>query len=161
GAVGEQVVAGSIRRIKHRHRVPGPPDGLVGFGIVGAGHPDGAAAGLPGVGVALPRLATGLARRRDRIFLPQPLAGGSVKPGHPVAYALIAVRRTDNDLVLDRERRRGEHDLGRVREGGFPHDFSGLLVGRDDPRWAARGSHEEITPHRRTAVAVLLLLFRV
>ena len=79
-AVGEEVVARPIGRIVHRHRVAGPPEGLVGGGIVGSGHPQGAAAGLPGVVLVLPGFAAGLAGRRNGVFLPEPLAGLGVEP---------------------------------------------------------------------------------
>src|SRR5260370_27002312 len=90
GAVGEEVVAGPVGWVEHRHRIAGTPDGLVGVWIIGAGHPDGAAAGLPGVVPVLPGLTAGLARRRDRVLLPQPPAGRGLKPRHPRPPALIA-----------------------------------------------------------------------
>src|SRR5207302_3398182 len=101
GAVGIAGVRWPVERVEHWHRVAGAPDRLVGFRIIGAGHPDRAAAGLPGVGVALPGLAAGLAGRRDREFAPEELAGCGIEPGDPVAYALIAISRADDDLVLD------------------------------------------------------------
>ena len=78
-AVGVEVVARPIGRVEHRHRIAGAPDGLVGRRIVGAGHPDGAAAGLPGVVLVLPGLAAGLAGRRDGVLAPEQLAGRGIE----------------------------------------------------------------------------------
>src|SRR5260370_1021462 len=91
GAVGVEIVARPIGRVEHRHRIAGAPDRLVGGGIVGAGHPDGAAAGLPRIGVALPGLAAGLAGRRNGEFAPHQLAGGGIETSNPVAHALVAI----------------------------------------------------------------------
>src|SRR5262249_57907202 len=140
-------------------RVAGAPDRLVGGGVVGAGHPDGAAAGLPGIVVALPGLAAGLARRRDRELAPQELAGLGVEPGHPIAHALVAVGGPDDDLVLDGERRRRERHVRRVRERGFPHHLAAVLVSRDDAgRRDAGARDDEIAPQRGAATAQLALL---
>jgi hypothetical protein len=38
--VGVEIVAGTVVRIEHRHRVAGAPDGLVGLHVIGAGDPD-------------------------------------------------------------------------------------------------------------------------
>src|SRR5882757_4424592 len=53
-AVGVEVVAGTVEGIIHGHRIAGAPQHLVGGDIVGAGHPHGAAAGLPSVVGVLP-----------------------------------------------------------------------------------------------------------
>src|SRR5215475_4543246 len=103
-AVGEKVVARSVGRVEHRHRVAGAPDSLVGLGIVGPGYPDGAAAGPPGVVLVLPSLAAGLAGGWDRVLLPQPFASRGIEAGHPVTHPSIAAGGADNDLVLDGER---------------------------------------------------------
>src|SRR2546428_7146815 len=62
-AVGVEIVAGAVVGVGPRHWVAGAPQQLVCAGIVGARHPHGAAAGLPGVILVLPRLAARLARR--------------------------------------------------------------------------------------------------
>ena len=135
-AVGEEIVARPVERIEHRHRIAGAPDGLVGGGIVGAGHPHGAAAGLPGIGVALPGLAARFARRRNGDIC----ATGACRSRHraPAIQSrtpLVAAGGADDDLVLDGERRRGEAHVRRVgRHVGFPHHLAGFLVGGDDAR---------------------------
>src|SRR6266478_3560120 len=88
-----------VCRIIHRHRIAGAPDGLVRLRIVGAGDPEGAAAGPPGVVLVLPGLAAGLARRRDRIGAPQPLAARGVESRDPIAHAVVAACSADDDLV--------------------------------------------------------------
>ena len=39
--------------------------------------------------------------------------------------------RADDDRVLERERRRGDLEVGLVEQVLVPHDLAGLLVGRD------------------------------
>src|SRR5262249_30545444 len=132
-AVGEQIVAGPIGRIEHRHRIAGAPDHLVGRDIVAAGHPHGAAAGLPGVVLVLPGLAAGLARSRDRVLLPDELAGLGIESGDPVAHAAVAAGGADDDLILDGERRSSELEIGlTVAHVRLPDDLASILIGRDD-----------------------------
>ena len=102
-AVGVEIVARPVGRIEHRHRIAGAPDHLVGGEIVGAGHPHGAAAGLPGVVLVLPGLAAGLAGRRNHIFAPDELAGRGIERRDEVAHAAVAAGGADDDLVLDRQ----------------------------------------------------------
>src|SRR5262249_59312031 len=111
-AVGVEVVAGPIGGVEHRHRIAGAPDHLVTGDVVGAGHPHGAAAGLPGVVLVLPGFAARLARCRHHVFAPQQLAGRGIERGDEVAHAAVATGGTDDDLVLDRERRCGELQVG-------------------------------------------------
>ena len=163
-AVGIEVVARPIERIEHRHRIAGAPQGLVGRGIVSAGDPNRTAAGAPGIGVAFPGFAAGLAGRRDRELLPHALAGRGIEPGDPVAHALVAVRRADDDFVLDGERGCREGHVRGILERGFPHHFAGFLVGRDDPRRvaeAARAGDDEIAPQGWATAAHQAILFGV
>ena len=104
--IGEQVVAVSAHRaIGHRRRIPDRPVERVELGIVGAGQPGAAAAGLPAV--ALPRVVAEFSRSRNRVESPQPL------PGHVVgveetAERVFAAGVADDDLVLHDERRAGD-----------------------------------------------------
>src|SRR5262249_849334 len=136
-----------------RHRVAGAPDHLVARHVVGAGHPHGATAGLPGVVLVLPRFAARLARRRDDVVLPNHLAGGGVERGDEVAHALIAAGGADDDLVLDRERRGGDLQVRlAVGEVRLPHDFAVVLVGGDDARRIVGTGDDEIAPERGATV---------
>src|SRR5262249_24913417 len=96
GAVGVEIVAWARPRIHHRHRVAGTPDRGVGGGIIGAGDPDGATAGLPGIVLVLPGLAAGLAGRRNGVFEPELPASRGIEPGDEIAYAAVATRRADD-----------------------------------------------------------------
>src|SRR5262249_13267638 len=107
-AVGEEIVAGTVGGIVARRWIAGAPIGQVGRGIVGAGDVECTAAGLPGIGLVLPGLAAGLARRRDRERLPLQVAALRVERGDPAAHAVVATGAADNDRVLERERRRGD-----------------------------------------------------
>ena len=78
-AVGVEVVARPVIGVEHRHRVAGPPQHLVGGGIVRPGHPHGAAAGLPGVVLVLPGFRTRFTRRRNHVFPPRQLAGRGIE----------------------------------------------------------------------------------
>jgi nitrite reductase/ring-hydroxylating ferredoxin subunit len=117
----------------------GKPD-AVGFGR----EPQQAAVGVECV--ASPRF-----QKIKAAFLTaidEALADSSIHPKHQVQ----GVRAETRDL----------HDLcGPCGEGGFPDDFAGLLVGRDDPRRPAGSGNDEISPQGRAAVSVLPLLFRV
>src|SRR5262245_60269462 len=106
-----EIVAGAALRIIARHRIAGAPIGQIALRIVGAGDIERAAAGLPGVVLVLPGLVPGLARCRDRMGLPQHVAGLGIERGDPVAHAAIAARGADDDLVLERERRGGDEHL--------------------------------------------------
>src|SRR5258708_22782871 len=115
-AVGVEVVARSMERVEHRHRVASAPDSLIGSPIVGAGHPHSTASGLPRIGVALPGLAAGLAGGWDGELAPEAFAGGGIEASNPVAYALVAVGGADDGLVLDDERRQRECHVRRSRD---------------------------------------------
>src|SRR5262249_11566337 len=156
---GVEVVAGTVERVEHRHRVAGAPEGLVGGRVIGAGYPHSPAAGLPRVVLVLPGLAPGLARRRNRELAPQQLSGCRIERGDVVAYTGIAAGGADDDLVLDRQRRGGNAHLRLVgRHVGFPGDLAGLLVGRDNARRRAGARDDKIAPQRRAAVVVRFLL---
>src|SRR5262249_40482335 len=90
GAVGIEIVAGPMEWVEHRDRIAGAPERLIAGRIIGAGHPYGAAAGLPGVGGALPGFAARFARRRNRVFAPDKLAVLGVDRGDPIAHAGVA-----------------------------------------------------------------------
>src|SRR5947207_12268241 len=98
-AVGVEIVAGAEGRIVGRDRIARAPIGQVGRRIVGPGAVEGAASGLPGIDLVLPGLAAGLARRRDRIGLPQDVAGFGVKRGEPAPQATVAAGAADQDGV--------------------------------------------------------------
>ena len=157
-AVGEEVVARPIGGIVARRGVARSPIGQVGRRIVGAGDVERAAAGLPGVGLVLPGLAAGLARRRDRERLPFELAGLGVERGDPAAHAVVAAGAADDDLVLERERRGGDLHAVLVVQVGVPDDLAGLLVGRDHAPVETGDGDDEIAPQRDAAVPVRLLL---
>src|SRR5207342_1681693 len=153
-AVGVEVVAGAVAGVEHGDRIAGAPDHLVGLDVVGAGHPHGPAAGLPGdLILVLPGLAAGLAGRRDHVFAPDHLAGGAVERRDEVAHAAVAPGGTDDDLVPNRERRGGELQIrlaiGQVR---FPHDLSVVFVGGDDARRVVGAGNHQIAPERGAAV---------
>ena len=135
GAVGVEVVAGPVGRIEHRHRIAGAPDGLVGSRVVGAGDPHGAAAGLPGVVVALPGLAPGFARRRNGIFAAtgacrwrhRAPAIQSRTPVSPLAAPTMILSLMASGAAVNVTSGVSEND-------GLPHHRAGFLVGGDDAR---------------------------
>src|SRR6266481_9835803 len=134
-AVGEEVVARTVVRIRPWHRIAGAPQHLVGRRVVGPRDPHGAAAGLPGIVLVLPGLAAGLARSRNDIFAPRQLAARGIDRHDEVSHAAVAARSADDDLVIHGERRRREGDAGlAVGESGLPYDLAGLLVRRDHAR---------------------------
>src|SRR5262249_27467175 len=136
-----------------RHRIAGAPDHLVGRDIVAAGHPHGAAAGLPGVVLVLPGLAAGLARSRDRVLFPDELAGRRIEPGDPVAHAAVAAGGADDDLILDGERRSSELEIGlTVAHVRLPDDLASILIGRDDAWRIVCGRDHEVAPQRGATV---------
>ena len=105
----------------------------------------------------------GLAGRRDHVFAPSQLAGRSIERDDEITHAAVAAGSTEDDLVLDRQRRRGELQIRlTVVEVGFPRDLAGFLVGRDHARRIVRNRDDEISPQRRAAVRERdLLLARV
>src|SRR5215475_16124836 len=83
--VGVEIVPRAGLRVIIRDRIAGAPDGETCRRIVGAGLPDAAAAGLPGVVLVLPGLAAGIARFRDRIPAPYFIAGPRIEGREPAA----------------------------------------------------------------------------
>ncbi len=149
---------GRLDEVVARRRVAGAPISQVALRIVGAGHIDRAAAGLPGVVLVLPGLAARLAGGGDHEGLPLLLAGLGIEPGEPVAHAVVAAGGADHDRVLERERRGRELEIRLIAMLLVPDDLAGLCIGRDDaPVIAGDGDHE-IAPERDAAVAVGLLL---
>src|SRR5262249_34855924 len=120
-----------------RHGIARTPVGKVGGRVVGAGAVEGAAASEIGVVVVLPALVAGLTGPRDRIGLPLDVAGLRVERGDPVAQAAVATGTADDDVVLERERRGGEFEVGLVEQVLVPDYLAGILVGRDHPRGIA------------------------
>src|SRR6202043_3025768 len=99
------IVAWACLRIHLRYRIAGAPDGETGRRIVGAGLPDAAAAGLPGICLVLPGFAARLARLGYHIPAPQLVAGLGVERREPAAGEPVAGAVGDDDLALDNERR--------------------------------------------------------
>src|SRR5260370_12550975 len=119
-AVGVEVVARSMERVEHRHRVASAPDSLIGSPIVGAGHPHSTASGLPRIGVALPGLAAGLAGGWDGELAPEAFPGDAIEPSNPLANALPAVGGAAPALVPDAERPRRACPPPPLRDFAFP-----------------------------------------
>src|ERR1051325_7567020 len=108
-----------------RSAVASAPVGDVGFGIVVAGDPHRAAAGLPLVAALGPRLAPGFSWRRDGVSAPQLLAGIRIVSGDEPADAELAARRTDEHFAV-RHQRREAHIVAAavVGDGRGPHRAS-------------------------------------
>src|SRR6185437_15640125 len=87
-AIGIEIVAGAVVAVPAGVGIAGTPEGQVGFGIVGSGDPDGAAAVLPrfaGPGLGL-RLIGGCGRS---VEAPDFLARLGVECGHPAIGAFF------------------------------------------------------------------------
>src|SRR5262249_19069064 len=157
-----EIVTRPMGRIEFRDRIAGAPDGLVGLRIVGAGHPDRPAAGLPGIVLVLPGLAAGFARRRNGVFAPEELAGLGVTLGAPATSPVAARRRAHQDLVLERERRAGDAQRRIVlADFGLPHYLPGFLVGRDHACRLVGDRDDNVAPQRDAAVGFLPFLLGV
>ncbi len=83
---GVEIVAGTLIA-EPRAAVAGTPECQVGFRIVVAGHPDRGAAALVMIAARRPGFASGLARGRDGVGLPQLLAGFRIERGEEAAHA--------------------------------------------------------------------------
>ena len=131
-----EVVARTELRVVDRERVAGAEDVEVLCGIVGAGLPDAAAAGLPGVVIVLPRLAAGVARLGHRVPAPQLVAGVDVERRHPAARAAVAGAVLDEDLAVGHERRGQEPllvaELVLGRDLLVPDDLAVVAIDGDD-----------------------------
>src|SRR5262249_37060093 len=146
----EEVVARPL--IAHpRSAVAGTPEGEVRVGIVGAGHPDRSAAGLPLVALG-PRLAAGLAGRRYRVGPPPLLAGLDVEGRDEAAAAELAARRADDHFAVGDER--GQRHVVAVLvllDRGRPELLAGLRIERDEHGFA--GGEEHLVAVERHAAA--------
>src|SRR5262249_56758472 len=129
-------------------RVASAPIGDVVLRIIGAGHVERAAAGLPGVLLVLPGLAAGLAGGGDHERLPLLLAGLGIEASEPVADAVVAARGADHDRILERKRRGREFEVGLVAVLLVPDDLTGLGVGCDDAPVIAGDRDHQIAPQR-------------
>jgi hypothetical protein len=79
----------------------------------------------------------------------------------PVAHAVVAAGRPDEDRILERQGRRGKLEIRLIAKLLVPDDLAALLVGGDDSGIVTRDRNDQIAPQRNTAVAVGLLLPRV
>ena len=156
-----EIVARAARRVVTGHRIAGSPIGEIVGRIIGAGDVEGATARLPGIVLVLPGLAAGLARRRDRIGLPQRIAGLGVERGDPVAQAAVAAGGADHDRILERERGGGQLQVRLVAQVLVPHHLAGLLVGRDHAPVIGGDRDHQVAPQRDAAIAVEPLLARI
>ncbi len=114
-AVGVEVVAGAVAVVGVGPGIAGGPEERVGGGIVGAGEPRGAAAGdgffvAPGGDLVFAALGDGPATPEER-------AGIGVEGGDEPANALVGSGNTDEDGVVDDERRHGAAVM-RIAGGG-------------------------------------------
>src|SRR5207253_1132162 len=122
--------------------------------IVGAGLPQAAAAGLPGVVLVLPGLAAGLAGLRNRIPAPQLVAGLGVERRDPAARPRVARAVGDDHLAFGGDRRGGKPLLAAefVDAGDLlvPDDLAGVAVERDHAAVGQDRDHQ-ILPQRDAA----------
>src|SRR6185312_999344 len=84
GRAGVEIVA-RVQVARPGRRIAHTPVRQVALRVVSPGDPHRAAAGLPGIGV--PSLAPGLIGARDRVGLPELLAGIGVERGNEGANA--------------------------------------------------------------------------
>ncbi len=131
------------------------PVDRLGVLVVIAGHPGGAAAGLPVV--ALPGIVTGLALAGDGEGAPQLLAVLGIVCGDVTAHAEFTAGAADDDLALDDQRHQG-HVLALlvVLHLGVPHHLAGLGVERDD-MVVGGGEIELVLPEADAAVGRMQL----
>src|SRR5207245_4491400 len=112
--VAISAVARALGFFRSGSRVAPAPERQVVRGFVRAGDPYRAAAVLPRLGIAeaagarrarLPRIASGFARRWNRVEPPRFPAGARVIRGDEAANPVLASAHADDDLVLHDERR--------------------------------------------------------
>ncbi len=155
---GIEIVAGPSLRIEHVHGIAGAEIGEVRLRIEGRLGPHAAAAERNGARIG-PGLRARLARLRHHREPPQELAGVGGIGGDVAAAAFVAPRRADQNLVLDRERRRGMPGAGAAVDRGrhIEHRLTGVLVERDQARIraVAAGVDVEIVAEQRDAVEAL------
>ncbi len=114
-----------------RRSVAGAPIDHVGVGIVVAGHPGGAAAGLPGVRL-LPGVTARLARRGNAVGLPHRLAGLGVERLDEATHAELTAGNADQHPALHDQRGHRHVVAGLpVLDRRLPGDLAGLRVERD------------------------------
>src|SRR5690606_23712858 len=96
--------------------------------------PDRRAAVLPRIVVPRPRRMADLAGARDRIEVPDPLAGLRVVRADPAADAELAAGEADDDHAVVVERRGGDAiAFARIAGEHVPYDGAGSLIERDQP----------------------------
>src|SRR6266571_4403938 len=161
--VGVEVVPGARLRIVDRERVARADDVELGRRIVGAGLPDAAAAGLPGVVVVFPGLAARVAGLRHDVPAPQFLAGPDLERRDPSARSAVARAVLDDDLAVGDQRSRKKFflsaEFGLAGDHLVPHDLAVVAVDRDDPSVRQVGDHEllpESDAARARDVALML-----
>src|SRR5207237_3056150 len=108
------------------------------LGIVRAGHPDRSAAMLPRFGVAVglrlrrtgrPAFEASFTWTRNGVEPPRFLAGSRVVRGDEPANAVLTAADSDDDLVLDDERRERQRVAGlALRHFRGPHRAAALRV---------------------------------
>src|SRR5262245_25229366 len=126
-----EVVAFPVDRIPRR-RIADAPEYEVELGIIGAGDPGRAAAGLPGLLVGGPGLGALLTAFGDRIGAPQRLAGLRIEALEIAAYAVFGARDAgDHHAVRDQRCDRHRVAVLGVLGFGAPDLLAGLLVERD------------------------------
>ena len=154
--VGVEVVARARLRIVNRHRIAGAPDGELRRRVVGAGLPQAAASGLPGVVGILPGFAARIARLRHDVPAPELLARSRIERRDPAARLGVAGAVGDNHLAVGGDRRRIEafhvaEFVGR-RHLLVPHDFAGVAVDRNHAAVGQIGD-DQVFPERDPARA--------
>src|SRR5258708_27949541 len=108
--MGIEVVAGTRLLVVDRERVAGAEDVETRRRVVGAGLPDSAAAGFPGVVVVFPGFASRVAGLGHDVPAPELLAGPHFEPGHPAARSAVA-RAVLHDHLAVAAQRRGHTSL--------------------------------------------------
>src|SRR5262249_41549474 len=122
--------------------------------IIGAGLPEPAAAGLPGVVLVLPGLTAGLARLRDRVPAPQLVAAARIERRHPAARAGVTSAVGDDHLAFDRDRGGRQALLGAELVAGgnllVPDRLASVAVERNTAAVRQRRDHK-VLPEREAA----------
>ena len=104
-AIGIQIVAGTNAAVEVRARVAGGPVQRVGFRVVRARHPRGAAAvqvQIPG-----PAFGAGFSRSRNSPETPRQFSRGRVIRRHKATHAVVSARGTNDHLVVHHQGRAG------------------------------------------------------
>ena len=118
--------------------IAGAPIGKIGLRIVGRGHPDRSASGLPLI-ASRPGLAAGLPRLRHHESAPQLLAGLRVIRGHETAHAQFAAGGAEHHLAVGNERHdRRVISLSVIGDLRGPRFLAGLDIERHQDRISRR-----------------------